>query len=93
MDLAAPRNQKEVRGFIGMVNFYKNMWPKRSSILGPLTDITGKGKKFTWGPVQQKAFDGMKKLMAEGALLAFPDFTRDHRNGNTGGLGQTPPTS
>ena len=40
-----------------MVNFYKNMWPKRSSILGPLTDMTGKGKKFTWGEAQQRAFN------------------------------------
>ena len=76
LDLSAPMNQKYLCGFIGMVNFYKNMWPKRSSILGPLTDMTGKGKKFTWAEVHQNAFDSMKKLMAEGALLAFPDFTK-----------------
>ena len=59
-----------------MVNFYKNMWPKRSTILSPLTDLTGKCTKFSWGEVQQKAFEKMKYLMSQGALLAFPDFTK-----------------
>ena len=76
LDLTTPRNQKEVRKFVGMVNFYKNMWPKCSSILGPLTNITGKGKRFIWEDSHQKAFDKMKGLMAKGALLAFPDFTK-----------------
>jgi len=44
--LARPRNQKELRGFIGMINFYKEMWRQRVHILKPLIEKIGKGLKF-----------------------------------------------
>ena len=55
LDLKPPSSQKEVRGFIGMVNFYRSMWPRRSATLGPLTKLTGKGIKFRWEEKHQKA--------------------------------------
>ena len=48
------------------------MWPCRSHILAPLTNLTGKGT-FHWTPVHQKAFDAMKDLMVEDVLLRYPD--------------------
>ena len=74
LDMDTPENQRHVREFIGMVNFYKNMWPKRSAILTPLTNLTGKGTKFVWGEAQDKAFKEMKRQMAKSAMLAFPNF-------------------
>ena len=76
LDLQAPRNQKELRGFIGMINFYKNMWAKCASILALLTSMTGKGTKFKWMPNHQLAFDQMKTIMSRETLLAFPDFIK-----------------
>ena len=49
IDMGNPEIQRHVREFVGMVKFYKNMWPKRSAILTPLTNLTGKGKKFVRG--------------------------------------------
>eukprot|EP00977_Amphora_coffeiformis_P009356 scaffold2144_cov98-Amphora_coffeaeformis.AAC.1 len=67
-----PTNQKEVRSFIGMVNYYRDMWPRRAHILAPLTELTGKGA-FIWEPRHQTAFEQMKTILAKDALLAFPD--------------------
>jgi len=39
-----PKNRNQLRSFIGMVNYYKIMWPRRAHILKPLTDISGKNK-------------------------------------------------
>jgi hypothetical protein len=53
---------KLVCGFVGMINYYKDMWPHRSHILAPLTAKTGtpqKGEKpppFQWTPDMQKIF-------------------------------------
>ena len=40
LKIATPTKRKELRSFLGMVNFYRDMWPKRSEILAPLTSLT-----------------------------------------------------
>ena len=76
-ELATPRTIKQVRRFVGMVNYYRDMWPRRSETLAPLTKLCSKNAKFVWGPEQQKAFDTMKKIMTKETLLAFPDFNEE----------------
>eukprot|EP00956_Cyclotella_meneghiniana_P021042 scaffold37820_cov36-Cyclotella_meneghiniana.AAC.2 len=45
-----PRTPKELRRFIGCVNYYRDMWPSRAHILKPLNDQAGlkKGEKLNW---------------------------------------------
>ena len=40
--LMTPKTRKELRRFIGMVNYYRDMWIHRSDILAPLTALTSK---------------------------------------------------
>ena len=73
LDMEAPSSVTQIHSFVGMVNFYKTMWPKRSTTLAPLTDLTGKCQKFKWETKHQKAFEKMKGMMAQDTLLSFPD--------------------
>jgi hypothetical protein len=34
-----PSNVKELRHFLGMVQYYRDMWAKRSEMLAPLSDL------------------------------------------------------
>ena len=76
LKIATPTKRKEVRSFLGMVNFYRDMWPKRSEILAPLTALTSSTTKWRWTEVEEKAFQEMKRVMARETLLAFPDFSK-----------------
>jgi hypothetical protein len=40
-----PKSLKLLQSFIGMVNYYRDMWPHRLHILAPLTVKTGAPKK------------------------------------------------
>ena len=73
-NLAPPTNRKGVRRFIGLVNYYRDMWKKRSEILTPLTALTSEKAKWQWTDVEQNAFDTMKRLMARETILAYPNF-------------------
>ena len=62
--LNPPNNVKELIHFIGMVQYYQDMWARRSEMLAPLTDLVGdcgktkttkkikiKKKPWRWDPV------------------------------------------
>ena len=46
--LAVPKTRKQLRQFIGMINFYRDMWQKRFDILSALTALTSKNVKYEW---------------------------------------------
>ena len=44
--LAVPKTRKQLRQFIGTINFYSDMWKKRSELLSPLTALTSNNAKY-----------------------------------------------
>jgi hypothetical protein len=39
--LNLPNNVKELQQFLGVVQYYRDMWQKRSEMLAPLTNLVG----------------------------------------------------
>ncbi len=75
IDMLPPTDLGQLRSFLGMVTYYRDMWPKRSHILAPLTELLG-CKEFAWGAAQDKAFLQMKALISKDTLLAYPDHNK-----------------
>lgn len=57
-----------------MINYYRDMWPKRSEILAPLSAMTSKNVKWQWTEVHQKAFEKIKRTITRETLLMYPNF-------------------
>jgi hypothetical protein len=76
LKIDTPKTRKQLRAFIGMVNYYRDLYPRRSHILAPLSSMTSAKVKWQWTEVHQKAFDDMKQVIAKETLMAFPDFTK-----------------
>ena len=74
--LDAPPNQRELRSFIGIVNYYRDMWIRRSHVLALLASLTSNKTKWSWGLQQQAAFETAKKVIAQEVMLAYPDFSK-----------------
>jgi len=75
-NMTAPTTRKQLRRFIGMVNYYRDMWRKRSDVLTPLTALTSKSARWKWTDVHQKAFEEVKRIVCREVMLAYPDFDR-----------------
>ena len=45
----APKNEKEVRSFLGLISFYQKLIPNFAGIAKPMSVLTGKGQEFIWG--------------------------------------------
>jgi len=54
-----------------MASWYRRFVPNFSTIAAPITRLTGKKWKWTWGEEQQQAFDRLKL-----ALISAPDLPR-----------------
>ena len=71
--LQPPSTPKQLRSFIGMVNYYRDHVRQRAHILAPLTAQTKYKKNITWTPECQASFEEIKSKFAQNALLAFPN--------------------
>ena len=74
--LQKPTTVRQLRRFIGMINFYRNMWKGRSHVLATLTALLKfKGKNFAskWTAECEKSFDAIKAIISQETLLHYPD--------------------
>ena len=76
--IVPPTTKKQVRSFIGTMNFYRRFIPHFSEIALPLTDLTTKDKsnKVKWLQDHQIAFDKLKQCITHYPVLRSPNFDK-----------------
>eukprot|EP00804_Cyclotella_cryptica_P011980 CCRYP_004452-RA/>CCRYP_004452-RA protein AED:0.26 eAED:0.42 QI:0/0/0/1/0/0/3/0/454 len=65
--LTLPQNVKQLRRFLGMVQYYRDIWARRTEILAPLTNLVD---------IYQQAFDTVKATIARDVTLVYPDYSQ-----------------
>ena len=68
-----PRNLKELRSFLGLLNYYGSFIRNLSTLLHPLNSLLQKGTKLKWSADCQKAFDSAKKSLTSSSVLVHYD--------------------
>jgi hypothetical protein len=63
MHLEEPKIRKQLRGFIGMINYCHDMWRHHSHVLAPLTRSTSTNVPWKWGTEQSEAFKEAKQIL------------------------------
>ncbi len=70
-DFPVPTNQKQVRQFLGKVNFYHSYIPNSAKILSPLHNLLKKNVPFVWSGKCQKNFELIKNCLCHEPCLAI----------------------
>jgi hypothetical protein len=83
----APTTRKQLWSFIGMINYYWDMWARCSELLAPLSHLTSKNVKFQWTEIEQQGYERIKNVVCWEVLLSYPDFSQPfHIDTNTSHL-------
>jgi hypothetical protein len=84
-----PIGVRQFKHYLGMVQYYHDLWARRSDMLAPLTSLVGecgqtkvtkaKGTKkvpWHWDEVHQRALHHVKATIAKDVVLAYPDYSK-----------------
>ena len=74
--LQPSKMHKQLCHFIGLINYYRDMWKHRLEALAPLSSLTSKNKKYQWTDTERKAFERIKSIVSKDILLSYPDFNK-----------------
>ena len=79
---------KELRKFLDVVKYYRDLREKSSHLLAPLTNLVGecghmkvtrknknKNNLWFWGLLHQGVFDVIKQQLSQDSLFTYPDFS------------------
>ncbi|KAL0225171.1 hypothetical protein RCL1_003083 [Eukaryota sp. TZLM3-RCL] len=78
VELPPPRNIKEVRSFVGSVNYLRDWLPQISEELAPIIELTkgsdsgNRAPPIKWNPDLQSRFEQIKRMIIDHVPLSLP---------------------
>ncbi|KAK1660763.1 hypothetical protein QYE76_048922 [Lolium multiflorum] len=78
LDWEAPKNVKEIRGFLGMAGYYRRFIEGFAKIAGPMTKLLRKNTPFVWSDECEKSFQTLKEKLTTAPVLAVPEDGKDY---------------
>lgn len=75
-DFPMPKNEKQVKRFLGMASYFRKFIHQFAKIAHPLHQLSKKDAKFEWSEACNEAFKRLKIALTTAPVLAFADFSR-----------------
>ena len=80
LNFPKPEKEKELKQFIGLVNYFRNHLRNLSSVMAPLQDMLlgyqkNSSKSLRWTPQTESAYDEVMGLLRNCPMLYFMDDT------------------
>ena len=69
-----PKNQKDLKSFLGLTSYHKRFIKGHAHICRPLTDLL-KQNGFSWHEKADAAFHALKEAMTTTPVMAIPNYT------------------
>ena len=67
-----PKNIKQLRGFLGLINFFHKFSEKIAEYFAPLLQLLKKNQKWKWTDEHTKSFNNVKNLFIKEITIHFP---------------------
>eukprot|EP00731_Ephydatia_muelleri_P014287 Em0008g7a len=71
-----PKDEAEVRRFLGLASYYCKYIDKFADIAAPLHQLTQKDTPFQWTQKSEESFQRLKACLTEAPVLAYPQFDK-----------------
>ena len=71
-----PRNQNEVRSFLGYATYYRKFIKGFANVADPLNKLLQKDHSFAWTNQCEESFNSLKKAFSDVVTLSYPDFSK-----------------
>ena len=68
-----PKNQKEVKQFLGLIGYYRIFVPRFADIFRVLNKLTQKDEEFKWTPEHEKCFNMLINYLQEAPIFGYAD--------------------
>jgi len=72
-----PSSKRDVRSFLGAVNYYRRLIPDLSKRSVNLTNLTKDDSKFEWTDETQSEFDDLRFALSKAPCLTLPDMSKE----------------
>ncbi|KAK2578984.1 hypothetical protein KPH14_012805 [Odynerus spinipes] len=76
-DFPAPKNLKQLRGFLGLINYYSKFTEKHAELTLPLLELLKKEKRWTWNDKFQGTLDQIKRTFCREVVLQYVDVSKE----------------
>ena len=73
-----PRNQKQLKGFLGLTNFYNRFTSRYAETTSLLIQLLKKERCFKWTEQHDRQFNLVKELFIDTVILKHPDLKKQY---------------